>query len=155
MSKEDYSNGVSGSTNSLLSHAYAGLVPSGTLHLLQLSTNGFAKVPSELSLVGFNILSTFPEENTIIAQKPAHTQINGATKITAIPLRRKFDTARASSKKALWTLNAPSTPTIDAESLLTAADRERPVPTCEPVNANGPRRKKACKNCSCGLTRDA
>jgi hypothetical protein len=25
------------------------------------------------------------------------------------------------------------------------------VPTCEPVNASAPRRKKACKGCTCGL----
>ncbi|KAH9938253.1 cytokine-induced anti-apoptosis inhibitor 1, Fe-S biogenesis-domain-containing protein [Fomitopsis serialis] len=54
------------------------------------------------------------------------------------------------SKKALWTLNAPSTPTIDAESLLTAEDRERPE-VCPPVTAGAPRRKRACKNCTCGL----
>ena len=66
-----------------------------------------------------------------------------------VPLnRKKTDPA---TKKALWALSAPTAPPIDAEALLTAADRARPVPTCEPVTAGAPRRKRACKNCSCGL----
>ncbi|KZP12115.1 DUF689-domain-containing protein [Athelia psychrophila] len=150
LSEEDYSK-ISTNGGSLLSHIYTGLAPLGTLHLLYLSQNGFANLPSELSIVGFNILSSISADSTIIAQKPAQAQTNGTPTSAAIPLRRKLDPARASSKKALWTLSSPSTPPIDAELLLTAADRERPVPTCEPVNSNGPRRKKACKNCSCGL----
>ncbi|KAF7983899.1 hypothetical protein HWV62_18264 [Athelia sp. TMB] len=150
LSTADYSK-LSQDVSGLLTHAYKGLTPLGTLHLLNLSPNGFAKLPSELTLVGFNILSTLSEDTTIIAQKPAQTNGTAAAPAAIALPRRRLDPARASSKKALWTLNSPSTPSIDAESLLTPADRERPVPTCEPVNANGPRRKKACKNCSCGL----
>lgn len=41
---------------------------------------------------------------------------------------------------------------IDAEALLTPADRARPVPTCEPVtSAAALKKKKACRGCSCGL----
>jgi hypothetical protein len=143
--------------SSLLSQVLSGLIPLGTLHLLNLSA-GLSTLPSELNLAGFNVLSTLPDEGTIIAQKPARpsgTSLSLKNKLTAptaiaLPLRR-IDPERKSSKKALWTLNSPSTPSIDAESLLTPADRERPVPTCEPLNPNAPRRKKACKNCSCGL----
>ncbi|EGO01715.1 hypothetical protein SERLA73DRAFT_177167 [Serpula lacrymans var. lacrymans S7.3] len=151
------------SLSSLLSQLLDGLTPLGTLHLLNL-TSGFSTLPSELTLAGFTILSTFTEEGTLIAQKPAHsvgtklsietksTAINGAGAAPSMALpRRKLDAERKSSKKALWTLSSPSTPTIDAEALLTAADKERPVAICEPVNASAPRRKKACKNCSCGL----
>jgi len=150
LSTTDYSK-LSGDVSSLLTLAYKGLTPLGTLHLLNLSHNGFTKLPSELTLVGFDILSTLPEQTTIIAQKPAQSNGTSAAPAAIALPRRRPDPARASSKKALWTLNSPSTPSIDAESLLTPADRERPVPTCEPVNPNGPRRKKACKNCSCGL----
>ncbi|KAH7930277.1 DUF689-domain-containing protein [Leucogyrophana mollusca] len=146
---------------SLLSQLLTGLAPLGTLHLSNL-TSGLLDLPSELTLAGFTILSSLPVEGTIIAQKPAHANgialslsgklaTSNGTGAPSMPLRRKADPERKSSKKALWTLSSPSTPSIDAESLLTAADKERPVPTCEPVNASTPRRKKACKNCTCGL----
>lgn len=64
-------------------------------------------------------------------------------------LNRKIDPAK---KKALWAITSgPSTPLIDAEALLTAEDKTRPLPNCEPLNTGAPRRKKACKGCSCGL----
>lgn len=142
--------------SSLLSQILMGLTPLGTLHILNL-TAGLLSFPSELTLAGFNVLSALPIEGTIIVQKPAQpgTPFPLKDKVevpTSVPLpRRWIDPERKSSKKALWTLSSPATPPIDPESLLTAADRERPIPTCEPVNVNGPRRKKACKGCTCGL----
>lgn len=131
----------------LLSQLLAGLESLGTLHILNLGSS-LPNLPSELTLAGFTILSTLPD-GTLIAQKPAHAPSASlkSAPVAALPLRRKTDKA---SKKALWTLSAPSTPTIDAESLLTDADRERPAP-CEPVSSGAPRRKKACKGCTCGL----
>jgi hypothetical protein len=81
----------------------------------------------------------------------AHTPMTAAvSSAPSVPLpnRKKTDPA----KKALWTLSSPTTPQIDAESLLTPADKQRPAPTCEPgMDGSMPRRKKACKNCTCGL----
>ncbi|KAJ7047644.1 DUF689-domain-containing protein [Mycena alexandri] len=133
---------------SLLSQLREGLQPLGTLHLHDAAATTF---PSELTLAGFTTLSA---DGTLIAQKPAATQIAALplkkAGAASLPLlnRKKTDPA---TKKALWALSAPTAPSIDAEALLTAADRKRPVPTCEPVNAGQPRRKKACKGCSCGL----
>jgi hypothetical protein len=135
--------------SSLLAQIYSGLTPLGNLHLLNL-TSGFKSLPSELTFAGFNILSSLPEEGTIIAQKPNAPSVSLQNNSgISFKLKRKIDPAK---KKALWAItSAPSTPLIDAEALLTAEDKTRPVPICEPVNAGAPRRKKACKGCSCGL----
>ncbi|KAF4619390.1 hypothetical protein D9613_005522 [Agrocybe pediades] len=152
LSSSDYES-VRQKLPSLLSQLYAGLSPLGTLHLLNL-TSGFQNLPSELTLAGFNILSSIPESGTIHAQKPPQTAAislknRPANSVPLMKLNRKADPAK---KQALWALtSSPSTPLIDAEALLTPADKARPVPTCEPVNPTAPRRKKACKGCSCGL----
>jgi len=123
----------------LLKQIIAGLTPLGTIQILNPPPHS---LESDLTNAGFKILSTV---GPIIAEKPAAASV-------PLRLRRPLDPERKASKKALWTLNAPTTPSIDAESLLTDADRARPVPTCDPfVQSSGPRRKKACKGCSCGL----
>lgn len=81
----------------------------------------------------------------------AHTPMTAAiSSAPSVPLpnRKKTDPAK---KKALWALSSPATPQIDADSLLTPADKQRPAPVCEPTDGSQPRRKKACKNCTCGL----
>jgi len=140
---------------SLFSQLLDGLSPLGKLHLLNLST-GLLHLPQELTLAGFIIIESVLEgdDARVIAQRPGHpasVALPEAISNGAVPLRRRVDPARKSSKKSLWTLSSPSTPPIDAEALLTPADRARPVPICEPFTASAPRRKKACKNCSCGL----
>lgn len=140
-------------SHALLTSLFRSLQPLGTLHLLQCAADS---LQSELTLAGFTTLSN-DDQNTIIAQRPAHSpnitfslknklqsDANGAPALN----RTKTDPAK---KKALWTLTAPTTPLIDSDSLLTDADRQRPVPTCDPVNPSAPRRKRACKNCTCGL----
>ncbi|KAF8165031.1 Fe-S cluster assembly protein DRE2 [Crassisporium funariophilum] len=154
LSPSDY-QGLAPNLSPLLAQLFSGLTPLGTLHLLNL-TSAFQTLPTELTLAGFDILSSLQEEGNIIAQKPA---LSGGASVSlkdrptnAIPLmklNRKTDPAK---KKALWAItSSPSTPLVDAEELLTAEDKARPVPTCEPVTSATPRRKKACKGCTCGL----
>ncbi|KAJ7068019.1 cytokine-induced anti-apoptosis inhibitor 1, Fe-S biogenesis-domain-containing protein [Mycena amicta] len=139
LSSAEY-NGLLPKAPVLLTQLRDGLQPFGALHLHNVPSS-VDSLSSELTLAGFTILTT--DGTTLIAQKPVSAA-------AVLPLKRKRMDAAA--KKALWTLTpAASTPLIDAEALLTDSDRARPVPTCEPVKAGTPRRKKACKNCSCGL----
>jgi hypothetical protein len=100
-------------------------------------------------LSGFEVLSVQQDEGSIIAQKPSSPKALTAP-AASVPLRKKTDPAK---KRALWALtsSAPVSDKIDPESLLTEADKARPQPVCEPFNTNVPRRKKACKGCTCGL----
>jgi hypothetical protein len=134
---------------SLLSQLNAGLAPLGTLHLTNLPAAP-ATLSSALTLAGFTTLPAAGTPGVLVAQKPAAA---AAAASSSLKLRRpQADAAKRASKKALWTLSAgPTTPAIDAEALLTPADRARPVPTCEPATDGAPRRKKACKSCTCGL----
>ena len=111
---------------------------------------------SELTLAGFNGLSSIRDSRNIVTQKPVPASStspplkNQSTKsVPPMNLNRKTDPAK---HQTLWAItSSPSTPVIDAESLLTPEDRKRPAPACEPVNATAPPRKKACKGCTCGL----
>jgi len=133
--------GLSPRLPAFLAQLYTGLAPSGTLHLLNLPA-ALERLPSELTLAGFAVLDNrITMDGVIISQRPV--DVPGAS--FALKSRRQ------SNKKALWTLSAPSTPIIDPEQLLTEADRARPA-ACEPVLSGAvPRRKKACKGCTCGL----
>lgn len=143
-----------------LSQLLASLIPLGTLHLVNLASVAAPTLHSELILAGFHILSTpSDDQGILIAQKPAvspsATVPLKSTVPRLVPLRKKADPAK---KKALWALMAPADlnnshvdDKIDPESLLTEADKTRPVPTCEPVDSRAPRRKRACKGCTCGL----
>ena len=153
--------------NTLASQILGSLSSLGKLHFL--NTPSGSTLPDELALLGFTILTTTPSSSgtTIVAQKPARsfslktrkaiTTANGTgAEVIAMPLPRRGkansqDPLKKATKEALWTLVSPSTPSIDAEALLTPADRERPA-ACDPVtSSSGPRKKKACKGCTCGL----
>jgi hypothetical protein len=136
----------------LFAHIFSALVSLGTVHFHDLPPR-LTSLTSELTTTGFIILSQL-NEGAIVAQKPVGPPedltplANGAPMVL---LRRPAGQDRKSTKKAIWTLNSPSTPTIDSELLLTPADRERPIPTCAPVNGTSIRKRKACKGCTCGL----
>jgi len=153
LSETDY-EGLKPKLASFLSQILSGLIPLGTLHLLALSSGLHMLLPNSLTSAGFVVISSTTDSETIIAQKPAAPSVlpNGAVFLRKLNRRKTEDSEK--KKADLWTItsSSPSTPLIDAESLLTEEDKQRPVPTCEPINPNAPpRRKKACKGCTCGL----
>ncbi|KAI0304199.1 cytokine-induced anti-apoptosis inhibitor 1, Fe-S biogenesis-domain-containing protein [Russula brevipes] len=117
----------------LLSLLVEGLNPLGTLHLLHLASSDSSPLSSDLTLAGFHVLTVHSAEGTVIAQKPPRSSCG----------REEGHLGPHGSAGG----------TIDAESLLTDADRTRPA-TCEPPKAGGPRKKKACKGCTCGLAEE-
>jgi hypothetical protein len=123
----------------LLSTIHLALQTDGTLHVLNLAPGVY-----DLATAGFTVVST-PNATELIAKKAAPSAAK------SVPLPRRANGA-AKKKQMLWALSepAPGTPPIDADALLTESDRARPAP-CEPFQEGAPRRKKACKNCSCGL----
>jgi hypothetical protein len=136
-----------------LSQIYAGLSPLGSLHLTNLA-DSVDSLRSAAIHAGFTLLSASP--GILTFQKPATAPAAAATstplRSAAVPLRRPpVDAAKRASKRALWAVSAPTTPLIDAEGLLTDADRAPPEPVCEPLKDGAPRRKKPCKSCTCGL----
>jgi len=153
---------------SLATQILDGLSPLGKFHIL--NTPSGSALPDELVLLGFSILHTTSSSSgtTIVAQKPARSfslktknaittaaKENGAEALVMpLPRRAKSNTqdpGKKATKEALWTLVSPSTPSIDAEALLTPADRERPA-GCDPTTPSlAPRKRKACKGCTCGL----
>jgi anamorsin len=140
---------------SLLSTLWSSLTALGLLHISNLDTS-LQNLSSELTLAGFTIISNRDENGTLISQKPSFSQgASVSLKMSPAPAslllpRRVLDPALKSSRHALWTISSPATPPIDPESLLKPEDLVRPA-ACEPMTKGTPRRKKACKGCTCGL----
>jgi len=110
-----------------------------------------------LQTAGFNLRdNSKTAREVLVTLKPHHSDTGLPPAVPlALPLRRggSTDPPSRAAKKALWAIHGPATSrTIDTESLLTAEDKAKPIPTCEPASVdNRKRRKKACKNCNCGL----
>ncbi|KAK7470932.1 electron carrier [Stygiomarasmius scandens] len=154
LSESDYAAllGANANLNFLLTQLYEGMSVLGTLYINISGGELLKSVRAELTLAGFVMLSS--EGEALVAQKPAKptttsTTTNGAS--VPLKLRKKATGDGAAKKAALWALD-PSPSIIDSDALLTEEDKLRP--TCEPVSADGsnrPRRKRACKGCTCGL----
>ena len=150
--------------STILPQLFSGLSPNGTLHIVNGSTISAALAPV-LTGAGFEVLTERDDTGSVIAQRPSTPRPAAASTSSpasvplsrpapasvSLPLRRLNNTKKA-SKAAIWSFTtSPNTPPVDAESLLTEADRARPE-GCAPVQrGTGPRKKKACKGCTCGL----
>jgi hypothetical protein len=154
LSPDDHQN-LQPRLSELLSQLYAGLSPLGTLHLLHLTSAGSPSLSPSLILAGFHVLTDHLVDGTLTAQKPALSPGASVSLKTKTSSSASIASPRHSvaAKKAIWDLAPPRGETIDAESLLTDADKARPV-ACEPFKAGGPRRRKACKGCTCGLAEE-
>jgi len=160
LSVDDYTS-LTGRTPALLKLLLTALSPNAKLHFSNLSAEVSAALSPQLVLAGF--VTQPGATSALVAQKPATSsnQTNGIQSsepassgpATSIPLPRRLgkNSGDKSSKKRLWVVAPPLTPSIDATALLTSEDLARPVPVCEPPDTGTPRRKKACKGCTCGL----
>lgn len=139
----------------LLPQLFEGLSPLGTLHVLHWTSLDYTDLSSNLTLAGFHILTPTPTDSRVIAQKPSlPTGTSFSLKTRAVASTSVALPPRSiAAKKAIWDLTAQRGSTIDAESLLTDADKERPA-ACEPVKGGVSRRRKACKGCTCGLAEE-
>lgn len=104
------------------------------------------RVRGELFIAGFENV-TEANGRHVEARRSVDTAAPSTAASTAVPLRRRDESKKAS----LWATEPEST--IDAESLLSPEDRLRPQREGCTVDLSVPmpRRKKACKNCTCGL----
>lgn len=140
--------GLSSDLSSFLANMATTLAPQGTLNVSYPLNDYVSSLSAELSKFGFLVESS--SSSSLIAKKNASTPPPASVSLRS---RRAPLTAeqKAAKKAAIWAIS-PSTPTIDAEALLTPEDRVRPVPTCAPLDVDGAvRRKRACKGCTCGL----
>jgi len=146
LASTDYES-LASQASSLFSLLLPSISPLGLLYISNPPSP--QNIASDLTLAGFSVISVVDE--TVVAQKPAFTtgtSVSLKKQSTSTPLtRRKIDPAK---KKALWSFSSPATETIDPEALLTPEDHVRPA-ACEPITKGAPRRKKACKGCTCGL----
>ncbi|GAA94744.1 uncharacterized protein L969DRAFT_17495 [Mixia osmundae IAM 14324] len=109
----------------------------------------------DVELRGDKVIATVPSDysppQSQSAQSAQPTQEPGS----AVPLKlRARKGANAEKKAALWSLinEAPSTPTIDQSTLLSADDLKRAEAAQRPEEGCDVKKtRRACKNCSCGL----
>ncbi|KIM19949.1 hypothetical protein M408DRAFT_334201 [Serendipita vermifera MAFF 305830] len=143
LTQDDYTS-MGDNLGRLLSFISQSLVDNGQVTLQGLPSSS-SSISSTISASGFTLSQSGNAEDTTTTLT-AHKK-QSAPKSIALPKRQ----TNKLQKAAIWSYSDPSTPTLDPTSLLQPSDLARPIPTCEPVVAGAPRRKKACKGCTCGL----
>ena len=144
----------------LLSKLSAAVAPGGKLRATlvgQPSEEAITRLRAEVTIAGFSSV-TADGEGMLSAVRPEAPAVSVATAspAAAVPLRKKLggDENRQQKKASLWATQPEVQ--IDADSLLAGSDRMGPramkredctVDLTQPRS----RRKRACKNCTCGL----
>ncbi|KAN0063406.1 electron carrier [Thecaphora frezii] len=154
----------------LLTSLYDALKPAGrivieTAELIDATAS--SKVRSELTIAGFIDIQSDASTGLVSASKPQTSSASFSLSLygsgsgaAALPLRRKAG-GDGTKKALLWATQPASSSSaasgsglIDPTSLLTAEDYVAPTavkrPDCD-VGPGAPRKKKACKGCTCGL----
>jgi hypothetical protein len=125
------------------------LAPSAELRVEGVPPN--SNIAGILTSNGLSVASESGSDSNITATKSASPPTAASDGLPPQSIALPKRNSAKSQKAAIWSFTSPSTPTIDPSSLLQASDLARPVPTCEPVTSGVPKRKKACKGCTCGL----
>lgn len=118
------------------------LKPSGKLHLFAF-IGPAASLLQEIKLSGFINCSEDAAANTLTAEKPGYE--------TGSSARLSF--AKKSSNINVWKISGDDEELIDEEDLLDEVDKQKPDPAGLRVCSTTGKRK-ACKNCSCGLAEE-
>ncbi|CAD5211663.1 unnamed protein product [Bursaphelenchus xylophilus] len=113
------------------------LKPNGQL-FLAFSSSSSTEIEKNLKLAGFEGIETRKEDLTLFAKAQ---KANFSTKSQPLKLKKK---------KIDLDLLEGEGETVQEDELLTSEDLKKPIqPTCTPTN--GEKKKRACKNCTCGL----
>lgn len=103
---------------------------------------------------GYTSAAQAPPANALAFLSPAVTAAPVAsTSASAVPLSRPLGLKRRSdkaSKAALWAIDSPLM-TDGGRSFLTPEDKQRPECVIPAADGKPVKRRRACKDCTCGL----
>ncbi|KAL7420871.1 electron carrier [Cryptotrichosporon argae] len=131
---------------SLAAHGLAPLVPTPSASVLAYTSPASPLAPSAPAPPAASTSTSSFSTSTLTAT-PAATSTGAAAAARPLLLKRNKDKA---AKAALWALDSPALPD-GGRSLLTPEDRARPECVLPAADGKPVKRRRACKDCTCGL----